>query len=274
MTTSSILPDPKELSHLACLAAETGGQTALEWQHRASEQDVREKEGPSDLVSRADLETEQAIRDVLQAHRPDDAVLGEEHGHHHGSSGVRWIVDPIDGTNSYLYGRSDWAVSVAAADENGNLLCGAVMEPSHARLTHAAKGHGTWIDGAKKQVTVTQRTELSEALVEVNFGRPEQRRRAGAMVNALVPSVRGLRRGGSAAVALANLAAGRNDGAWIPGLHLWDAAAGIVLVLEAGGVVGDLSGASDGFPESGNVLAASAELWGTLRMILAPVYQP
>ncbi len=265
-------PDLEELSHVACLAAEIGARKALEWQQRVNEEDVREKEGPSDLVSKADLETEQTIRDVLESRRPDDAVLGEEQGQRRGSSGVRWIVDPIDGTNSYLYGRSDWAVSVAAANEDDSLLCGAVVEPGLGRLTHAARDRGTWVDGAKQHVT--GRTDLAEALIEVNFGSPDQRERAGDMVSALVPSARGLRRGGSAAVALANLASGRSDAVWIPGLHIWDAAAGIVLVTEAGGLVGDLTGSSEGrWPESGDVLAAGTPLWEPLRALLATVYR-
>ncbi len=271
MNTTPQRVDLEELSHVACLAAEAGGRKAVEWQHRVSEQDVREKAGPSDLVSQADLETERAISELLEEHRPDDAVLGEEHGHSHGSSGVQWIVDPIDGTISYLYGRTDWAVSVAATDEHGSILCGAVMEPGHGRLTHGAKALGTWVDGVRQHVN--ERTALAEVLVEVNFGRPEQRQRAGDMVNALMPSIRGLRRGGSAAAALANLATGRNDAVWSPGLRVWDAAAGLVLVLEAGGVVGDLRGSSEGhWPGSGDILAAPDTLWEPLREILAQVY--
>jgi len=223
------------------------------------------------MVSNADLDTERAIREVLRRHRPHDAVVGEEHGATGGSKGVQWLVDPIDGTTSYLYGRPDWAVSVAAVDGDGLILCGAVAEPDLARLTWASRGHGTYVNG--ERATLNDRTRLDEVLMEVNLGTPAQHRVAGTMVDALLPSVRDLRRGGSAAASLAGLAAGRADAVWSPGIQSWDGAAGVLLVLEAGGVVGDLDGPSGGrWPRSGDVLAAHPELWSTLRKLLAPAY--
>jgi myo-inositol-1(or 4)-monophosphatase len=261
-----------ELSAVALAAATAGGERALAWHARTSGREDQQKTGPRDLVSRADLETEQVIRDILTARRPHDAVLGEEQGSTVGSTEIEWLVDPIDGTTSYLYGRGDWSVSVAARDAHGRMLTGVVSEPANGLMTTATVGCGTW--QGDHRFSVSSRTDLAEALVEVNFGRPvDQHPHAGAMVTGLLPEVRDLRRSGSAAACLATVATGRADAAWLPGLQPWDGAAGLLLVLEAGGVVGDLSGPSKGrWPRSGDVLAAPPALWGPLRDLLGAVY--
>jgi myo-inositol-1(or 4)-monophosphatase len=260
-----------EVTRVAALAAAAGAEIALSRQRDPG--DISEKDGPRDLVSEADVETERAIRSIIATERPGDAVLGEEHGHTDGDDThtIEWLVDPIDGTTSYLYGRSDWAVSVAARTSDGHLISGVVAEPSHARVTIATHEKGAWVDG--QVANVTSNTSLSRALVEVNFGTPDQRPRGGEMVSILLDRVRDIRRGGSAAAALAKVAAGRADAVWSPGLQPWDGAAGVLLVLEAGGVVGDLDGPTgDQWPASGNVLAAPPGLWGPLRDLLAAVY--
>ncbi|WP_193048460.1 inositol monophosphatase family protein [Mycolicibacterium baixiangningiae] len=266
--------ESEQLLEVARLAAEAGAAVALEWQGRASSLDIEQKTGPRDLVSRADREAEDSIRSVLGRLRPDDGVLGEEGGTTPGVSDVQWAVDPIDGTTNYLYGRSDWAVSVAAVRRSDRrILAGAVAEPMLGRLTMARAGggvSGTHIPTAAQ----AESASLHQALIEVNFGREDQKDRAGPMVNALVPNVRDVRRGGSAACALAQVATGRVDAVWAPGLQPWDCAAGVLLVLEAGGTVGDLSGPTPGtWPESGDVLAADPALWASLREILAAIYE-
>ncbi len=263
--------DLDELLSVARRAAEAGARVALQWRAKAGQLRVEEKAGPADLVSEADRDTERTIRAVLADLRPDDAVLGEEQGAAGGRSGVRWLVDPIDGTTSYLYGRPDWAVSVAAAGNGDRLLAGVVAEPMADRFTEARAGGGTRTGG--RPVAIPRPDDLGRALIEVNLGRPEQRLRAGAMVAALAPRVRDLRRGGSAAAALANVATGLADAAWLPGLQPWDCAAGILLVQEAGGVVGDLAGRVPGtWSPGGDVLAAAEPLWEPLREMLAAAY--
>jgi len=122
-------------------------------------------------------------------------------------------------------------------------------------------------------MAVNAQRPLPEALVELNLGRDDQRDASGPMVAALVPQVRDVRRGGSAACALAQLATGRCDAVWAPGLQPWDCAAGVLLVSEAGGLVGDLAGLTPGtWPASGDVLAAGPQLWSPLRDILKPIY--
>ncbi|MGI5478767.1 inositol monophosphatase family protein [Streptomyces lavendofoliae] len=261
-----------DLLGLARDAAQAGARTAAFWRSNAHRLLIEEKAGPDDLVSQADRETEQAIRAVLAQHRPNDTVLGEEDGTTEGRTGVRWIIDPIDGTTNYLYGRPDWAVSVAAADAHeGRLLAGVVIEPALGLLTEARTGTHTTTNGTPT-AALTQH-DLVRALVELNLGRPEQRPLAGPMVSALLPRVRDLRRGGSAAAALAQVATGRVDALWAPGLQPWDCAAGVLLVQQAGGTVGDLAGPTPGtWPRSGDVLAAPAALWNPLQALLAPVY--
>lgn len=264
--------DIDELTQAAYEAATAGAKIATYWQGRGAERNVREKTSPRDLVSRADVETESAIRQALHQLRPDDAIVGEEHPPSSGSSGVTWFVDPIDGTTSYLYGRCGWAVSVAAAGPDGGVLTGVVAEPAHHRVSIAAAGRGAWVKDESLQVS--QPDDLVHVLVEAYFGRPgPQRDRAAAMVGALLGNVRDLQRSGSAAVALANVAAGRADAVWSPGLQPWDGAAGLLLVHEAGGLVGDLDGPTErSWPPSGDVLAASPAVWHPLRDLLASVY--
>jgi myo-inositol-1(or 4)-monophosphatase len=274
MTAPARAPDIalNELLDAAGEAVRAGSERALSWWGRADEISVEEKLASDDLVSQADRDSEQAIRACLRRLRPEDEVLGEEDGRTPGTSGIVWVVDPIDGTTSYLYGRSDWAVSVAALRASDRrILAGAVAEPALDRLTAARLGGGTWMGGAR--VSCAQAHELGRALVEVNLGRPEQRPRAGRMIDVLVPNVRDVRRGGSAAAALAHVAGGRAEAYWGPGLQPWDAAAGLLLVSEAGGAVGDLAGPSSGiWPASGNVLASVPGLFEPLRALLRTAY--
>ncbi|MGE2730214.1 inositol monophosphatase family protein [Mycolicibacterium vaccae] len=265
-------PPSTDLAGVARSAAAAGALVAMHWWADLASLQIEEKRGPRDLVSRADREAEVAIREELARLRPTDGVLGEEGGTAEGSSGVRWVIDPIDGTTSYLYGRADWAVSVAAVRSSDDVvIAAAVIEPVLGRITSAQRGRGTFCNG--KRVTVSDAGSLVRALVEINFGRDDQREVAGMMVHELAVRARDLRRGGSAASALAHVATGQADAVWAPGLQPWDCAAGVLLVEEAGGLVGDLNGPTDGvWPGSGDVLAANPALWAALREILAPVY--
>ncbi len=265
------LVDTAALLLTARAAASAGAQVALRWRAHAEALQVSEKAAPDDLVSQADHETEDAVRAVLARDRPDDGVLGEEGGRREGSTGLDWVVDPIDGTTNYLYDRADWAVSVAVTDATGTVLAAVVVEPALGRTTEARAGEGTWTGG--RRVPALEQTDLGRALVELNLGRPAQRPLAGRLLDALVPRVRDVRRGGSAASALAQVATGRADAAWVPGLQPWDCAAGVLLVCEAGGTVGDLAGPTRRrVPGSGDVLAAPPGLWEALRTLLHPVY--
>jgi len=262
-----------QLLALAGRAATAGAEVASAWSRRRAELQVEEKVASDDLVSQADRDTERAIRKVLRDARPEDGLLGEEDGMDPGRSGVHWLIDPIDGTTNYLYGRPDWAVSVAAVSSaDSRTLAAVVAEPALGRTTEAALGEGAWSDG--RRLFRHLEVDLERALVEVNLGSPAQRGRAGELLRALLPRVRDVRRGGSAAAALVQVADGRADAYWGPGLQAWDGAAGALVVSEAGGVVGDLEGSTGGdWPRSGDVLAAPSSLWEPLREILRSVYR-
>jgi myo-inositol-1(or 4)-monophosphatase len=199
-------PEIGELLAAAREAAREGAAMAMSWRRNLTALEVEEKAASDDLVSQADRDTERAIRAVLARLRPGDGVLGEEDGETEGTSAVRWLVDPIDGTTNYLYGRSEWAVSVAAvARDDSRTLVGVVAEPALDRLSEAAAGSGAWSGG--RRLRCNPAGDLSRALVEVNLGRPAQRGLAQGMIGALSPRVRDVRRGGSAAAALAQAGA-------------------------------------------------------------------
>ena len=263
----------EELLAVAQRAAEAGAEVALAWARRRDELRVEEKAAADDLVSQADRDTEQAIRSVITELRPHDAILGEEAGEAAGSSGIRWLVDPIDGTTNYLYGRPDWAVSVAAVRSTDvTTFVGAVAEPALDRLTTASRGGGAWSNGHR--LRREDPVDLERALVEINLGRPDQRLQAAPLLKALIPQVRDIRRGGSAASALVQVADGRADAYWGPGLQPWDGAAGALIVSEAGGEAGDLDEPTAGnWPAGGNVLAAAPALWDPLRGTLRTIYR-
>ncbi|MEU4445233.1 inositol monophosphatase family protein [Actinosynnema sp. NPDC050801] len=262
--------DLDELLAVARAAARAGGRTAAFWRHRAHRLFLEDDIAPDVLIEEARHEADQAIRAVLHRQRPNDGVLGRERSTA-GYTDVRWIVDPIGGAVDYLYERPDWAVSVAAAAPGGTLLAGVVSEPAVGVLTEARLGGGTVTND--DPAPLPGERDLTRALVEVA---PDGHDRSpGRTVEALVARVGEVRRGGSTAGALARVATGRADALWAPDLKPWDCAAGVLLVQEAGGTVGDLVGTSpQTWPGSGDVLAAAPALWGPLRELLAGVHPP
>jgi myo-inositol-1(or 4)-monophosphatase len=266
-------PGVAKLMLVAEEAAAVGSAVALRYWQNRDELFVEHKQGPDDLVSAADRDSEAAIADVLRKLRPADSIRGEEGEATHGDSGRLWWVDPIDGTTSFLYGRDDWAVTVAVVDAaSGVVIAGAVCEPVRGLMTVAGHGLGTW--SGDKRCELLHAKDAARALIEINLGRPAQRSVAGAMVGMLSSRVRDVRRGGSAAASLAALATGRADAVWAPGLQPWDGAAGLLLASEVGAEVGDLKGPSEGrWPLSGDILAAEPSLCAQLRTWLTPLYQ-
>ncbi|ONI92100.1 hypothetical protein ALI22I_05640 [Saccharothrix sp. ALI-22-I] len=262
--------DLDELLVVARTAAQAGGRKAAFWHHRAHRLFLEEEAAPDALIGEARRDADGAVRSVLTRRRPNDGVLGRE-GSTAGHTHVRWIIDSIGGSIDYLYERPDWAVSVAAAAPGGALLVGVVFEPALGRVTEARLGGGTLTNG--EPVPAPGKRDLTRALVEVApVGRSAS---AGRTVDALVPRVGQLRRGGSTSAALARVATGRADALWAPDLKPWDCAAGVLLVQEAGGTVGDLVGPSPHtWPGSGDVLAAAPALWSPLRALLAQVHPP
>ncbi len=226
------------------------------------------KSSPTDVVTEMDRSSEALIRRRLLAARPGDAVLGEEGGES-GRGRVRWIVDPLDGTVNYLYGLADWAVSIAA-EVDGTVVAGVVAVPAHGEVFTAAHGGGAWLragTGAAVRLRCNAGVVLSQALVATGFGYEAPRRVVQGEVAAVVlPRVRDIRRGGSCAVDLCSLAAGRVDAYYERGVNYWDWAAGGLIATEAGARLGGLNGKP---ANPGLTLAAEPALFSQLHELLA-----
>jgi len=255
----------RQLLHLAIGAAELAGDLLLDGQRGARQVDA--KSSPTDVVTQMDTAAEQSILDHLLSARPDDAVLGEEAGGRAGSSGVRWIIDPLDGTVNYLYGLPLWAVSVAAEFE-GRTVVGAVAVPALGATYWAVAGQGAHVreGGGVRTLEVRPCEELASALVATGFGYRAQRRASqGAALADVLPQVRDVRRAGAAALDLCWVAAGRLDGYFERGVQPWDMAAGNLLVVEAGGIV---TGGEQDDPDDQFVVAAGPGIHAELRRTL------
>ncbi|WP_439654198.1 inositol monophosphatase family protein [Streptacidiphilus anmyonensis] len=193
------------------------------------------KSSAVDVVTEMDLAAEKLITELLAERRPDDGLLGEEGASREGTSGVRWVIDPLDGTVNYLYGLPAWAVSIAA-ELDGEVVVGVVEVPPRGERVHAVRGQGAHLNG--RALRVRTAPPMDRALIGTGFGYLQQRRARQAEVLAtLLPRVRDIRRGGSAAVDLCDVAAGRLDGYYERGLNPWDYSAGALIAAEAGALV-------------------------------------
>jgi myo-inositol-1(or 4)-monophosphatase len=258
-----------ELLALAVAAAREAGELLASREGRVLV--AATKSSPTDVVTEMDRRAEDLIREHILAARPGDAILGEEGGQigDIAAGGVRWVIDPLDGTVNYLYGLHDWAVSIAA-EGNGEILAGAVLVPMRGELFTAVRGGGAWLEstqGTTAALRCRPGVPLEAALVGTGFGYLAERRKVqGEVVAALLPRVRDIRRGGSASVDLCSLAAGRLDGYYERGLNYWDYAAGALIAVEAGAVVGDSRG---GPPSTSMTVAAGPGLFGPLTLALS-----
>ena len=241
MTRQGAAPEPTALLDTAVTAALMAGELLLERFQAGKQRGVASKSTPTDLVSEADLATERAIRDLLGGLRPQDGFVGEESEGEAGSSGLSWVVDPLDGTVNFLFGIPQWCVSVAVRDEQGS-LAGAICDPCRGELFMAARGEpsrlrsGGGIGKLAGPVREQAGAELATAMVATGFGYDARVRAAQARVLARVlPRVRDIRRCGSAALDLAWTAAGRYDAYFERGVKQWDIAAG-TLICEAVGL--------------------------------------
>jgi myo-inositol-1(or 4)-monophosphatase len=240
------------------VAREAGAQLLEAYAGPAA--DVQSKSTPTDLVSAADQAAEDLIRSRLAAERPDDGVLGEEGADVTGSSGLRWVVDPLDGTTNFLFGIPQWAVSIAVEDAEG-VVAGVVYDPPRDELWAAERGGDALLDG--RPVRGSDRTSLAEALIVTGFGYDADARAAqAATVAALLPEVRDIRRFGSAALDLVWTAAGRYDGYYERGIHHWDVAAGGLICERAGLVVEELVAAP---PQGAGILVATPAIFEELQ---------
>ena len=207
---------------------------------------VDTKSSPVDVVTAVDTATEALIERRLLEARPDDGVLGEEGASREGTSGVRWVVDPIDGTVNFLYGIPAYAVSIAA-EVDGRVEAGVVLNVATGELFTATAGGGAFASSPARpepvRLTGSRPVSLEQTLVATGFGyRVEQRRAQGAVVARLLPEVRDIRRNGCASLDLCAAAAGRVDAYYELDLKPWDHAAGALVAEEAGLVVAGTAG--------------------------------
>ena len=260
--------DPIELVRLAERIAGEVGREAV--RHRAAGLSlVATKSSPTDMVTEVDRAAEARIVTALRAARPRDGIVGEEGTSVDGTSGIRWLIDPIDGTTNFLYGLPGWAVSIAAADEDGP-VAGAVAVPGFADLFSAARGHGAHHDG--HVIRCSDKAHLDTALVGTGFSyQPGRRAEQGMVMTAILPRVRDIRRFGAASVDLCFVASGRLDAYYETGLAPWDLAAGELIAREAGAAVSDLDG---GPVQAGSILACAPALHGPFVELLRAVGPP
>lgn len=252
----------EELLELACTCAIEAGQLL-----RARVDDVRElvetKSSPTDMVTEVDRVSEALIVARILAARPDDGILGEEGSAREGSSSVRWVIDPLDGTTNYLYGLPAYAVSIAA-ELDGRVIAGAVYDAAHNDLYAAAHGHGATCN--RQRISVSAANTLAKALVGTGFGYdPTRRLKQARLLGSVIADVRDIRRAGSAALDLCSVACGRLDAYWEWGLQPWDMAAGRLIVEEAGGRT-EVIGQYDGAPL---LIAANPVLFEGFRGLIA-----
>ncbi|GHE91446.1 putative inositol-1-monophosphatase SuhB [Streptomyces spiralis] len=203
------------------------------------------KSSPIDVVTEMDIAAEKLITGLISDRRPDDGFLGEEGASVEGTSGIRWVIDPLDGTVNYLYGLPTWAVSIAA-EQDGEPVVGVVTAPMRGETFHAVRGRGAWATGAwagERKLACRPAPPLDQALVSTGFNYvAEVRAHQADVVRRVIPLVRDIRRGGSAAIDLCDVAVGRLDGYYERGLNPWDYAAGDLIAREAGARTGGRPG--------------------------------
>ena len=251
-----------ELLTCARAAAEAGAQVLAD---RFGGTRRIERKGAIDLVTDADEAAEKAVLATIRDRFPDHAILAEEGGAE-GQSRFRWIVDPLDGTTNYAHGLPHFCTSVAC-EVDGRVEVGAMVDPIRGERFSAARGRGAFL--GEERLSVTDTDVLQDAVLATGFPywvqqRPDQPL---ALFGAFIRSARGVRRYGSAARALAWVAAGRDDGFFEYGLKAWDIAAGALLVEEAGGLATDLNGSPLDL-HKGDILASGRALHGAMRQVI------
>lgn len=218
------------------------------------------KSSPTDAVTEVDRASEQLILSRIRTARPDDSVLGEEGASIEGTTGLRWVVDPLDGTVNYLYEHpTGWSISLAVEDEAGP-LAGVVYDPARDETFTAARGRGALCNG--RPITVSACSAAKDALIGTGFSYQSSRREEQArLLVGVLPRIRDIRRAGSAALDLCWVACGRLDGFYEMMLGPWDYAAGSLIVREAGGRFGKEA--------NGLVVAASPALFDELVRLVS-----
>lgn len=242
------------------------GAAALVARRRRAGFAVSSKSTATDLVTEIDRASERWLVQQLTTTRPTDAILGEEGAGSDGTSGVRWLLDPIDGTVNFVLGLPQYAVSVAA-EVAGQVLAGAVCNAATGEIFHARRGGGAYV--AQSRLTGPRAVPLARAVIGTGFGyAPAQRTRQGAVLAKLLPQVADIRRQGSASLDLCAVAQGRLDAYFEAGLQPWDYAAGVLIATEAGCAATGLRGTQ---PSTRLTAVAGTSLAGEFFAVLEQV---
>lgn len=255
-------------------AARAGGEVLLHWLGRI---EAKEK-GPNDLVTEADLAAQAVVKEYLLSHFPDHDFVGEEDirpapgeagelAAPPSKSDYCWVVDPLDGTTNYVHGMPGFAVSIALLHK-GSMIAGAVYDPLLKECFSSAKGQGATLNG--KSLKTSQCKRLQDALLAVSFA-PNVPRGSVEVARFIegLHSSQAIRRLGSAALNLCYVAAGRLDGYWASSVKIWDVAAGLLILAEAGGIATDFSGGPIDLHRPKLAVSASPELHAELLALLA-----
>ncbi len=252
--------------NIAIRAARSAGNIIIRSLQHVEHLEVTTK-GRNDFVSDVDRLAEQEIINVIHKAYPDHAILAEESGQQ-GDSDTVWVIDPLDGTANFLHGFPHYCVSIGII-VRGKIEHGVIYDPLRDELFTATRGGGAQLND--RRLRVTKQKTLAGSLIATGFPFKylEHFPAYSATFNAVFPEVADLRRGGSAALDLAYVAAGRVDGYWELGLQKWDLAAGVLLIEEAGGVVSDFTG-GDNYRQNGNVVAGNINVHQQLLKQITP----
>ena len=255
------------LLNIAVRAARRAGDIIVRAIPRIEAIEIQSK-GRNDFVTEVDRAAEADIIETIRRLHPEHAFLAEESGASANQSDVVWIIDPLDGTTNFMHGFPTFAVSIAC-QIRGRLEHAVVFDPMRQELFTASRGDGAQVEGRKMRVS--KQVTLEGSLIATGFPFRADSPWVDdylAMLKAVMAKAAGLRRPGSAALDLAYVAAGRVDGFWEMGLKPWDTAAGTLLITEAGGHVGTLSG--DDYKQGGHIVAGTPKVFTALAALLAP----
>jgi myo-inositol-1(or 4)-monophosphatase len=253
--------------NIAIEAARAGSNIIIRAMKRLDTIKIAEKQ-PNDFVTEVDERVEQEIISIIKKAYPDHGILGEESGQHEGNDYL-WVIDPIDGTRNFIHGFPHFAISIALMHKN-KIEHGLIYNPLTQELFTASRGKGAQLNNQK--IRISQRKILPECLLGTGFAyRHKDKTSAvpGNIFNSILPICGDVRRMGAATLDLAYVACGRLDGFWEMGLQLWDIAAGILLVKEAGGMICDPQGGED-YLKTGNVVAANPVIMRQLLKAIKP----
>lgn len=257
--------------NIATEAAISAGKMVIRYFDRI-EQVTREEKSKNDFVTEADLASERIIIQTIKTAYPDHGIFSEEFGAENGESDIQWIIDPIDGTFNFVHGLPHFCISIGIQIK-GKLEHALIFDPIRQEMFTATRGRGAYLNN--RRIRVTNQSQLANAVIATTMPHNSAADVSLAekylkVFGACLPACARMRHAGSAALDLAYVASGRLDAYWGHNLQTWDIAAGTLLVLEAGGLVGDFSG-GDKHLTTGNIVASSPKILKGLLQTLAPV---